>query len=240
MFCFGIASTDDPLLIDDLWVPKQKVGPASAELDEDDMALRISEMAQSSPMSRFMRVWLHTHPGSSAAPSGTDRESQHKIFGQCEWSVMGILAKEGAFHCELSWWGPDHRTPMRVQIPHQVDWSARFDGADPDQWSAEYVENVTTTPTMTQCQKDWYGSSALWTPNEPMGGALTAEEEERFRELARKCECPLTDVTDEDYEELLELEERFNARQGDANVVDSGGEDHHFHGGPGPQVGWGP
>lgn len=239
VFCFGIASPHDPMLVEDLWLPKQDVSMASAELDEDDMARRVAEMASTMPIRSFLRVWLHTHPGDSAAPSSTDVETQSRIFGTCEWSVMGILAKGGNFHCELMWWGPDERTPLRVEIPHEVDWSMRFEGADPDQWSAEYVENVSARSFTSS----WYKGEASmwpddkWTPNEKMGGPLTEEEKARLEELAAKMDVPTLDVTDEELEELYELESKQNANEaldpGDPthdqiSLDGHGGSDHHW------------
>ena len=36
---------------------------------------------------QFGRIWLHTHPGNSAQPSGTDEETFYRVFGHCQWAV---------------------------------------------------------------------------------------------------------------------------------------------------------
>lgn len=141
--CFGITDEDDPLLVRDLWVPKQEVSVATTELDDESFAISVEEMGKMAPPSTFTRIWLHTHPGSSATPSSTDRTTQSTTFSTCEWHVMGILARDGQTHCEMSWWGPDRKSLLSAKIPMEVAWHEPFDAADPDHWSAEYAENVT-------------------------------------------------------------------------------------------------
>ncbi len=42
----------------------------------------------------FARIWIHTHPGNSPQPSLMDLRTFATSFGQCDWSVMMILAED--------------------------------------------------------------------------------------------------------------------------------------------------
>jgi hypothetical protein len=212
VFCFGITDPDDPMLVTDLWLPKQEVTSASAEIDEDDLAKRIEDMATRAPISSFLRIWLHTHPGNSATPSSVDRDTQETIFAGCEWSVMAILAKGGEFHCELAWWGPDKKSQLRVKIPHMVDWHLPFEGADPDRWSADYIENVTSRNWLlsSSSSSSSYSKPSLFPPNERMGGELTSEERQELMYLSEMWHNNDPDMSDEMIERLEELELNSN------------------------------
>lgn len=174
--CFGITDENDPLLVRDLWVPKQEVSVATTELDDEAFAIAIEEMGKMAPPATFSRIWLHTHPGASASPSFTDRTTQSTTFSTCEWHVMGILAQGGQVHCEMSWWGPDGKSLMSAQIPMEVAWHEPFDAADPDHWSAEYAENVTTSKSAIGFK---------WPSNKPMTTG-SWRDDKSFLEFARK------------------------------------------------------
>ncbi|MGA1753168.1 MAG: hypothetical protein ACO395_07405 [Pontimonas sp.] len=224
VFCFGITPPNDPTLVTDLWIPKQTVSLASAELDEDDLSQRIEEMAQHAPISSFLRVWLHTHPGNCAKPSGTDLETQKEIFGTCDWSVMAILAKGGDFHNEVMWCGPDKRSHIRVKIPHYVDWSLPFKGTDPDAWQAEYDANVNADRRSTYASsttRSWPESNAK------MGGKLTSEEQQELMYLSEMWNDNDPQLTDEMVTRLEELETKSDGNDFDELDYLQRGWDHN-------------
>jgi hypothetical protein len=218
VFAFGISDPNDPLLITDLWIPKQEVSIATAELDEDDLASKVESMGQERPISSFLRVWLHTHPGNDATPSGTDTRTQQEIFGNCEWSLMGILARGGAFHCELAWYGPDKKSQLRVKIPHSVDWSLPFEGARPAAWLSEYKAMVTE-----DCPFSRGSSGVLFPPSEAnakMGGPLTPTEQQELMYLSEMWEKADPEMTDEMIERLEELELQSNDTNPSGDLFD--------------------
>src|SRR5437870_2317239 len=68
---------------------------------------------------RFARVWLHTHPGSSVTPSGTDEDTFARVFGRCDWAVMFILGRTGRTSARLAFsGGPGAALALRCR----VDW----------------------------------------------------------------------------------------------------------------------
>ena len=92
------------------------------------------------PPSRFARIWCHTHPGSSADPSGTDELTFARVFGSCDWSVMFIVSRTGSMYARLSFSaGPG----VNVLLPVSVDWA---------DWPKALAE---TTPQISELLAAW-------------------------------------------------------------------------------------
>jgi hypothetical protein len=97
---------------------------------------------------QFARIWLHTHPGSSAQPSTTDEQTFERVFGRCDWSVMFILSRSGGTYARLKFAaGPGAAVPLGVA----VDWAAWPQAVIDDSglaqavlegWMDEYGENI--------------------------------------------------------------------------------------------------
>ena len=119
--CFGVCSADDPLYVEDLAVPRQYVSVVTVRFDDDSVADHFDRMAdQGVTPARCGRVWVHTHPGDSANPSGTDEETFARAFGDADWAVMAIAARGGRTYARLSFSaGPGGS----VELPVSVDWS---------------------------------------------------------------------------------------------------------------------
>ena len=80
----------------------------------------------------FARVWLHTHPGNSAQPSGIDEATFARVFGGADWAVMFILARGGQTYARLRFnVGPGGE----ISIPVEVDYSRPFAGSDEEVWT---------------------------------------------------------------------------------------------------------
>ena len=87
----------------------------------------------------FFRIWLHTHPGDSPQPSTTDEETFGRVFGRCDWAVMGVVAQNGRSYAKLRFnVGPGGE----MLIPMAVDYSQSFGPADQDAWQKEYETNI--------------------------------------------------------------------------------------------------
>lgn len=92
---------------------------------------------------QFGRIWIHTHPGSSAQPSRTDETTFARCFGNADWAVMFILAKGGDTYCRLQFnVGPK----ASQQIEVEIDFEITFPATDHDAWQAEYETNVSQPP----------------------------------------------------------------------------------------------
>ena len=144
---FGLSSLHDPLYLDDVLVIRQRATPVTVGFDDHAVADLFDEMADAGiPPSRFARIWLHTHPGSSVTPSWTDEDTFRRCFGSCDWTVMAILGRTGRTYARLRFnAGPG----TSVVIPTAVDWADWPDLACNeelsfriDDWRREYASLV--------------------------------------------------------------------------------------------------
>jgi len=133
---FGIAAADDLLLIEDVSLVDQSCTAVAVEFDDTAVANFFDEQVDCGRRpEEFGRVWIHTHPGSSAQPSGTDEETFARVFGGTDWAVMFILARGGQTYGRLRY----HLGPgVDVQLPVEIDYSRPFEGSDHAGWQAEY------------------------------------------------------------------------------------------------------
>lgn len=137
---FGITPGSDLLLVEDFLTVRQEVSIASVSFDDAAVADFFDRQVDAGRKPhQFARIWLHTHPGSSANPSATDEETFSRVFGSCDWAVMFIFARGGKSYARLRFGvGPGGE----VQIPVEVDYSVEFAGSRHEQWDLEYTANV--------------------------------------------------------------------------------------------------
>ena len=137
---FGISAADDLLLIEDVQLVRQVCDLASVALDDSSVADYFDRQVDAGvPMARCGRIWLHTHPGDSPAPSCVDEETFSRVFGHTEWALMFILARGGRTYARLRF----HVGPGGdIELPVHVDYSQPFAASDHDAWLAEYGANV--------------------------------------------------------------------------------------------------
>lgn len=138
---FGIASADDLLRIEEFRSVKQEATGVSVVFDDTAVAdFFESQVDEKRKPEQFGRIWLHTHPGNSALPSGTDEETFERVFGRCQWAVLFILARNGQCYARLRFnIGPGGQ----MEIPVAVDYSLAFLASDVESWESEYLANVT-------------------------------------------------------------------------------------------------
>lgn len=119
---FGLSHPADPLYLDDVLVVKQRASPATVAFDDAAVADLFDRMLDEGvPPARFARIWLHTHPGASVDPSGTDEATFARVFGACDWAVMAILGRTGRVSARLTFpAGPGGS----VELAAAVDWAA--------------------------------------------------------------------------------------------------------------------
>lgn len=146
---FGISAADDLLYVEDFVAPMQRVSSVTVAFDDDAVADHLDRYVDAGvPPCRAGRLWIHTHPCESAAPSHTDEETFRRAFGACDWAAMIIVARGGATYARLSF---DAGPGGQVQIPVKVDWArlpedllANEGGLDElvSGWLDEYGRNV--------------------------------------------------------------------------------------------------
>jgi hypothetical protein len=171
---YGLTNAADPLYVEDLLVVKQRTTAVTVAFDDQAVADLFDNMADAGiPPGRFARVWLHTHPGASVTPSAVDEATFDRVFGSCDWAVMGILARTGRTYARLRFRaGPGGA----IDIHTGVDWSTWPAYAqsldlfeDLDRWQSEYlrlVEPVVPEIVLTRStQADSFPGAAFdWPP----------------------------------------------------------------------------
>lgn len=137
---FGISSSQDLLLVEDISLVKQLCSPVTVKFDDQAVADHFDDYVDLGyPPERFGRIWVHTHPGDSACPSGTDEDTFLRCFGRADWAIMFILAQGGATYARLSLQaGPGGS----LLLPVEIDFSRPFRGSEELAWEQEYVMSV--------------------------------------------------------------------------------------------------
>jgi len=127
--------------VTDFILVKQKVTVVSVMLDDIAVADYFEDqVVLDRKPEQFARIWLHSHPGSSPNPSGTDEQTFSRGFGACDWSVMFILAQDGSTYARLHFKaGPGGD----FKIPVHIDYHCDFQGTDIEQWTHQYKTLVT-------------------------------------------------------------------------------------------------
>jgi proteasome lid subunit RPN8/RPN11 len=99
---FGICHSDDLLRIDDVQLVQQNCTQVTVEFDDQSVADFFDRQVDAGfRPEEFARVWIHTHPGTSARPSQTDEDTFARVFGSSDWALMFILAQEGECYARL-------------------------------------------------------------------------------------------------------------------------------------------
>ena len=137
---FGITSVNNLLLIEDVLTISQQTTSVTVAFDDVAVADFFEQQVdQGRKPEQFARCWIHSHPGDSPMPSGTDEATFGRVFGSCDWAVMFIIARTGKTYCRLRFnVGPGGETVLPVEI----DYRQSFPGSDTALWQAEYDQNV--------------------------------------------------------------------------------------------------
>lgn len=148
---FGISAPEDPLFIQEFITVKQEVTCVSVKFDDEAVSQFFDEQVDlGRKPEQFARIWLHSHPGESPEPSSTDEETFKRVFGDCQWAVMAVVAQDDSTYARLSFnIGPGGQ----ILVPAEVDFSRDFGASDHSAWDAEYEVDVRAI--------EWLNSPAL-------------------------------------------------------------------------------
>ena len=151
---------DDLLYVQDFVTVKQQVSCISIDFDDAAVADFFEDQVdQGRRPEQFARLWVHTHPGDSPQPSGIDEATFERVFGQCDWSVMFIMAQNSSTYARISFnVGPGGQ----VLIPTAVDFSQPFRASSQNQWDQEYDTNVSPEPSMGFLDSDPNRDHCFW------------------------------------------------------------------------------
>jgi proteasome lid subunit RPN8/RPN11 len=172
---FAITSKADPLYVEDFVTIRQQTSPVWVAMDDQAVADFIDRCVDAGMApQQFLRVWMHTHPGSSAEPSQVDEETFERVFGACDWAVMFILSRTGNTFARLSFQvGPG----TEAKLPVAVDWFGwpttltRTDFSMASllaAWQQEFATNIRGIPEhlpkLLPSPSDSFDDSRLWDP----------------------------------------------------------------------------
>jgi hypothetical protein len=137
---FAVTAPHDLLLIEEFITVPQATTCVSVAFDDAAVAdFFEAQVDAGRKPEQFGRIWLHTHPGDSPTPSGTDEHTFTDVFGRCDWAVMFVLAQGGETYARLRFnVGPGGD----ILIPAEVDFARSFAGSDHPAWAAEYDRNI--------------------------------------------------------------------------------------------------
>lgn len=131
---FGISSVDAPFYVDDIAIVEQDSGIAHCEFTENGIADHVERYSEAGySADEYFRIWIHTHPGASVSPSGTDENTFRDVFSKAPWAIMAILGRTGKLSARL-------RCPpgITVELEHRVRWEDWPTGLEYDEWVQEY------------------------------------------------------------------------------------------------------
>ncbi len=145
---FGISAASDLLLLEDIQLVRQHCSLVTVQFEDSAVADFFDDQVdQGRHPERFGRVWVHTHPGNSPLPSGTDEATFARCFGGADWSVMFILASGGEAYVRLRLTaGPG----ASLTLPLEIDFGASCPASDFAAWEQEYLRNVLTDASWEQ------------------------------------------------------------------------------------------
>jgi len=137
---FAITDPDDLLFVREFITVKQEVTCVSVKFDDSAVAdFFDTQVDLGRKPEQFARVWLHSHPGDSPKPSVIDEETFERVFGNCQWAVLFVVARDNQTYARLRFnVGPGGQ----VLIPTEIDYSQDFDASNHELWDAEYTTNV--------------------------------------------------------------------------------------------------
>ncbi len=150
---FGVTSKNDQLYVEDFVTVRQQTTAVTVSFADEAVADFMDRCVDAGlAPQNFLRVWCHTHPGSSAEPSSVDEDTFARVFGSCDWAVMFILSRAGSTFARLSFHvGPGASVPL----PVSVDWSAWPNLLNNPQlalakvageWQTEFAANIKSLP----------------------------------------------------------------------------------------------
>jgi proteasome lid subunit RPN8/RPN11 len=137
---FGITEPDDLLTVIDFVTVTQEVTAVSVKFDDEAVGdFFETQVDLGRKPEQFARIWLHSHPGDSPEPSIIDEETFKRVFGNCEWALLFVVAQNNKTYAKLKFnVGPGGQLLIRTE----VDYSRDFGPSDHELWDAEYSANV--------------------------------------------------------------------------------------------------
>ena len=174
---FGVTEADDLLFVKEFITVKQQVTAVSIKFDDEAVSNYFdTQVDLGRKPEQFARIWLHSHPGDSPTPSIIDEETFDRVFGNCQWAVLFVVAQDNKTYAKLSFnVGPGGQ----VLIPTEIDYCHDFGPSEHELWDAEYIANIRAVDWATNRSTEEKTSSR----NELSGYALPYDFLDEFEKM---------------------------------------------------------
>jgi len=174
---FGISQPDDLLFVTDFVTVKQEVTAVSVKFDDEAVADYFdAQVDLGRKPEQFARIWLHSHPGDSPEPSIIDEETFDRVFGNCQWAVLFVVAQDNKTYAKLRFnVGPGGQ----VLIPTEIDYCHDFGPSDYELWDSEYATSIKLVEWTTKRSTE----EKVLTRNELCGYALPYDFLDEFEKM---------------------------------------------------------
>ena len=128
----GISSPDRINYVDDVIIPKQEVTGTTTDIDQDwlhEWADEMWDKGEDHAPKYTTRIWCHTHPGSSAEPSGTDEKtwSDTYMIDGVDWAAMIIIAQAVSSKNEHTYCRAKYESSIGMQVS-RIGLNIDYDG----------------------------------------------------------------------------------------------------------------
>ena len=150
---YAVTEAGNPLHVVDFYLVDQECNFAFCKFEDIGVADYIADMAMGIKTGKPVlpdnscAIWVHTHPGSSASPSGTDYQTfKSSAFNGRAWAVMFIIARQGEVSSRLRYnVGPIKDIPA-IPVLDMDSWNPSRDlakcAALHNEWEVEYKQLV--------------------------------------------------------------------------------------------------
>jgi len=144
---FGVTEPDDLLFVKEFITVKQQVTAVSVKFDDQAIGNFFEDQVDlGRKPEQFARIWLHSHPSDCPEPSSIDEDTFERVFGNCQWAVMFIVAQDNETYAKMSFnVGPGGQ----ILIPVEIDFSRDFEPTNHELWDTEYAANVKAIEWLT-------------------------------------------------------------------------------------------
>lgn len=123
---WGVTDPDNPMYVTDIECVKHYGRHSYVEFDDEALMDWTMQMAgQGIYADRCRRVWIHTHPGNSAAPSSVDWNTMNRLSAGAPYMIMLIVAMDNSTTChmqsQLSCGDGSEHAPIRQTATMEVE-----------------------------------------------------------------------------------------------------------------------
>ena len=213
---FGLLDAEEKDLIIDFNLVKQTCSTCTIDMDKEGMAEYVQHMYEKYEISpaQCFRIWIHTHPGNSNTPSGTDEEQFKELMEQYPWFVMMIMAQDESIYCRLG-----HKINNEavenildgayrtILLNVEIDWTVACPTIDFEELEAQYNEFVSVKTFQTK-KTHYYGGHTSQHQHQPSLWEQNYEEidwtgrNSVTQQLPGECK---NDIEEVDWEEEIDI-----------------------------------